>query len=797
MSFLSRKHWLVIAGVLTGAVTLGLLWPLPHSITAPPPRAPVSVLDRNGKLLYEARQEDYGSQQLIAYSDIPAPVIDALISVEDRSFFRHHGISIRGITRAMIQNVRERRVISGGSTLTQQLVRIRLNPKRRTIPYKLREMLLALKVDRRYSKEEILEQYFSSVYFGHQAYGLQSASHTYFGKEPRELSLGEITLLIGVIQSPVALDPFENLDGALARREIVLNAMQDTGKASKEDADRAAEEPVRITPDIVAIEAPHFALWVLGAGDAKPGMALRTTLDLDLQHDVEAIVARKLEELKEKNATSAAVVVLDARNGDILAMVGSANYFDTEHDGAVNVALASRQPGSSLKPFTYALAMARGETAATTVSDTEVQLLTEEGNPYTPRNYDYDLHGLVRYREALANSYNIAAVKVLEKLGVQPLLEFLRAAGIMTLTKEPEFYGLALTLGSGEVRLLELAEAYGIFARGGTTLRARVFLDDPVHQGKEILDPRIAWTTTYTLSDPAWPLPEFGEATPLSVPPHRVAAKTGTTRNARDNWVMGYTSDRIVGVWVGNANNSPMKGTSGVTGAGPIFHDVMEAALSQLTTHDPPSTIPSGISKVTICTLSGKLPTPLCPHTMEEYFVAGTESKAPDDIYRSVTLDRRNRLLAGPDCPSEFVIEEVFTVFPPEVRPWAREHGYKEPPAEYSPLCPDSEPVLSDVEGFRIPNSALPDDSLAITQPHPGDSFLLDPLIPDENEKIIFKARAASEIETAEWFVDGKFIGTAKAPNFRMEWEPTTGTHELKITTGTFQYSLNISIIEP
>ena len=780
-----------------------ILWPLPKSITAPPPRSPISVLDRNGKLLYEARQEDYGSQKLIIYDDIPLPVIDALISVEDRSFFSHHGVSIRGITRAMIQNIREGRVISGGSTLTQQLVRIRLNPERRSVPYKLREMLLAVKVDLRYSKEEILEQYLSSVYFGHQAYGLQSASHTYFGKDHRELSLGEIALLIGVIQSPVALDPFENLDGALARRKIVLNAMEDTGKASKEDTHRASEETVRITPDRVAIEAPHFSLWVLGAGDAQPGTALRTTLDLDLQHEIEAIVARKLEELKEKNATSAAVVVLDAHNGDILAMVGSANYFDTEHDGAVNVALSARQPGSSLKPFTYALAMTRGATAATTVADTEVQLLTEEGNPYTPRNYDYDLHGLVRYREALANSYNIAAVKVLEKLGVQPLLEFLRAAGITTLTKEPEFYGLALTLGSGEVRLLELAEAYGIFARGGTTLHARALLDEPVQQSDEILDPRIAWIITDILSDPTARLPEFGEDTPLSVPPHRVAAKTGTTRNARDNWVLGYTPDRIVGVWVGNANNSPMKGTSGVTGAGPIFHDVMAVALESIsplpTSPHPesphpqsPIPIPSGITRRTICTLSGKLPTDLCPHMMEEYFVAGTEPKTLDDIYRSVRLDRRNRLLAGTDCPPEFVIEEVFTIFPPEVRPWAREKGYREPPSEHSPLCPHIPNPQS-----PIPTPESPDDSLAITQPHPGDSFLLDPLIPDENEKIIFKARAPSGVNTAEWFVDDTSIGTAKAPDFRMEWKPVLGTHKVIIRAKNSENMIQISILEP
>ncbi|OGJ74792.1 penicillin-binding protein 1C [Candidatus Peribacteria bacterium RIFCSPLOWO2_12_FULL_53_10] len=781
-------HRLLLATILT-LLLLAFALPLPKAIQNPPSRSPVSVLDRNGTLLYEARQNNYGSQKHLTFAEIPPAVIDALIAVEDRSFRTHHGISVRGIARAMTQNLQEGRIISGGSTLTQQLVRIRLNPKHRTVLYKLREMLLAVKLDARLSKDEILEQYLSSVYFGHQAYGLRSASHTYFGKDPHELSSGEIALLIGIIQSPVVLDPFENMEGALARRQIVLDAMKTTGVIYAEDVEQSAEESVRLTPDRTEIEAPHFSFWVLQqhADRTDPGAQLRTTLDLDLQHAVEDTVARKLLELKDKNATSASVVILDAHNGDILTMIGSNNYFDSEHDGAVNVAISARQPGSSLKPFTYALALSRGATAATTVADTEVQLLTEEGNPYTPRNYDYELHGLTRYREALANSYNIAAVKVLEKLGVQPLLEFLRAAGITTLTKEPEFYGLALTLGSGEVRLLELAEAYGIFPRGGKTLHARALLDEPVETGKEILEPRIAWIISDILSDASARLPEFGEDTPLSVSPHQVAAKTGTTRNARDNWVLGYTPDRIVGVWVGNANNSPMKGTSGVTGAGPIFHDVMEIALEYI---DPkPFFKPSGITKRTICSLSGKLPTPTCPHTMEEYFVEGTEPKKLDDMHRLISLDRRNGLLAGEGCPEKFVIEQSFTVFPPEVRPWARENGYHEPPSQYSPLCTHSE--------FGTPHSEFPEDSLTITKPHSGDSFLLDPLIPDEHEKIILEARADSDISSAEWFVDGKSVGKAQAPDFRMEWQPVMGMHAVKIIAEELQNSLQISVTEP
>ena len=473
------------AGVCGALMAAIFLTPLPRAIRDPAPHAPVSVLDRDGRLLYEARQPDYGSENPLPLSAIPATIIEGLIAIEDRTFRRHHGISARGILRAAIQNAQEGHVVSGGSTITQQLVRIRLHPARRTVLWKLREMRLALKLDATLSKDDILKQYLNSAYFGHQAYGLRSASQIYFKKEPAELSLAESALLIGLLQSPAALDPFRNLPQTQSRRNRVLAAMEAGHVITAAEAEAARGEPVRLADGRVEITAPHFVFWVLSQmGDSpKPGAAIRTTLDIDLQHAAERIVARRLTDLKEKNATSAAVVVLDAAQGDVLAMVGSADYFDASRDGAVNVALSPRQPGSALKPFTYALALAQEDTAATTVADTEIRLLTEEGNPYTPRNYDYDLHGLVRYREALANSYNIPAVKVLERVGVPQLLDFLLRAGITTLTRDPAHYGLALALGSGEVTLLELARAYGVFARGGRALGTRALLSAPLPGG--------------------------------------------------------------------------------------------------------------------------------------------------------------------------------------------------------------------------------------------------------------------------------------------------------------------------
>ncbi|MFH0838157.1 MAG: penicillin-binding protein 1C [Patescibacteria group bacterium] len=772
MKKLSKK-WLLLLLVPVAVLGLYLLWPMPHALQAGTENRSVRILDRNGKLLYEKRQNDFGSMDFLTFEKIPKSIIDAVIAIEDKAFYSHIGVNPKSILRAAWQNLSAGKIVSGGSTITQQLVRNRLKPEKRDYFYKAREALLAIKLETRLSKEEILEAYLNSIYFGHQAYGIQAASQTFFEKNVAELSRAESAFLVGLIQSPSNYDPYRNFEKAKERQARVIDAMQIT----EDEKEELKNEPLRLGSGKIDIRAPHFVMWIIDKYGYINDTEIRTTLDLDLQMEIERIAERQLKNLEDKNVSSAAVVVLDAKNGDLLAMVGSADYFDSGHDGAVNVALASRQPGSALKPFTYALALKNGATAATTIADIETQFFTQNGNPYIPRNYDYGYHGLVRYREALANSYNIPAVKVLEKVGVENLLHFLQKAGLTTLNQTPDHYGLALTLGDGEVKLSELTQAYGMLARGGKTLPIRTLLDEKTEEGKRLLDEKIAWLITDILDDDIARLPEFGEGGPLEFD-FPVDAKTGTTRNSRDNWTFGYTPERVVGVWVGNADNTPMRGTSGITGAGPIFHETMLAAMRNL-----PKTLfkkPYGIIEKEICTLSGKLVTNYCHHKMMEWFIQGTEPKAYDDLYTSIELDTRNDLLAGQDCPEEFTKTETFALFPPELKTWARENGWSAPPTQYSPLC--------------LPAEEKTGSWLTIEKPNQGESFILDPMIPDENEKIIMTVSASDDITELEWFIDGKSIGTAKPPAFRLEYAPQKGRHRITARAKDTESNVTIEI---
>lgn len=754
---------------------LYLLWPLPHALQTGTENRSVRILDRTGKLLYEKRQNDFGSRNFLEFEKIPKNIIDAVIAIEDKNFYSHFGINPKSIIRAAWQNYSAKKIVSGGSTITQQLVRSRLKPEKRNYLYKAKEALLAIKLETRLSKEEILEAYLNNVYFGHQAYGIQAASQTFFEKNVAELSRAESAFLVGLIQSPSNYDPYRNFEKAKERQERVIDAFP----ISEDEKEELKNEPLRLGSGKIDIRAPHFVMWIIDKYGDINDTEIRTTLDLDLQMEIERIAERQLKNLEDKNVSSAAVVVLDAKNGDLLTMVGSADYFDSGHDGAVNVALASRQPGSALKPFTYALALKNGATTATTIADIETQFFTQDGNPYIPRNYDYGYHGLVRYREALANSYNIPAVKVLEKVGVENLLHFLQKAGLTTLTRTPDHYGLALTLGDGEVKLLELTQAYGMLARGGKTLPVRTLLDEKTDDGKRLLDEKIAWLITDILDDDIARLPEFGEGGPLEFD-FPVAAKTGTTRNSRDNITIGFTPERVMGVWVGNADNSPMRGTSGITGAGPIFHETMLAAMRNL----PKASFkkPDGIIEKEICTLSGKLITDYCPHKMKEWFIQGTEPKSYDDLYTPVAIDTRNSLLAGENCPKEFTEEKIFVIFPPELKTWARENGWPSPPAEFSPLC--------------LPGKEKTGSWLTIEKPNQSETFLLDPLIPDENEKIILSASASDDIEEIDWYIDDQKIGTATRPSFRMEWQPKKGLHEIIAKGVTAEKKISIEIVE-
>ena len=787
-----KKRWLSLIIPLF-IIGLFFAWPLPNELTISVDQQPIKILDRNGKVLYEVRKSDFGTQDYLTFDQIPDNVVKILIAVEDRSFYRHPGISIKGIMRAAWQNYKADKIVSGGSTITQQLVRNRLQPKHRGYLYKIKEILLAIKLETRMSKKEILEAYLNSVYFGHQAYGVQAAAKMFFDKNVNELSFAESAFMIGLIQSPTTYNPFSNYKLAKQRQKIVSKALHDANTFSTEKIEEIKTEIIRLSSGKINIRAPHFVMWIMSRfhlqsesattlSRFQTGGEIHTTLDFNLQSEAERIVENHLKKLEDKNVTSAAVVVLDAQTGELLTMVGSADYFDDEHDGAVNVAISPRQPGSALKPFNYVLALRDGYTAASTVADVETQFFTQEGNPYIPRNYNYGYHGLVRYREALANSYNISAIKVLERVGVEKLVIFLREAGITTLNQTPEHYGLALTLGDGEVKLLELTRAYGMLARGGKTLPLKIFRDEKITEGKIILDKQITWIITNILSDNQARLPEFGENSPLKFD-FPVAAKTGTTRNSRDNWTIGYTPNRIVGVWVGNADNSPMRNTSGITGAGPIFHDVMLAATKNLPPQNFPK--PDGIIQQKVCRLSGKLPTKHCPYTIREWFISGTEPRETDDIFTPIKIDTRTNQLANENCSSKYAEEKIFAIFPPELQKWAQENGWPQPPNQYSPLCPKYDSKNNQKEEWII-----------IRKPHVNESFLLDPLIPDENEKIIFEASASNNITQIDWFINDQKIGSAKSPNFRMEWMPEVGKFEVKAKGENLENKIRIEIIK-
>lgn len=759
-----------------------LATPLLPWVSHPVAGTPLRILDRSGNLLYEDSADSAGARTEIKLRDVSDDVIHAVIAAEDRTFYAHPGLSLTGILRAAWLNVTSGGIRAGGSTITQQMVRSSRGRDRRSIPGKLIEMAYALKVDARLGKDEILEKYLNTAYFGHRAYGIAAAARVVFGKAPAELSLAESAFLAGLPQAPSRFDPFANFTDAKARQERVLQSMVDAGYVTAEQAQEAAGEHLTLAPDQVRILAPHFVHWVLQTrSDLLPESGdVSTTLDLDLQREAQRAVDVQMEKLKDNNVTSAAVVVLDAKTGDVLTMVGSADYFDDDHDGKVNVAVSARQPGSALKPFTYALALTQGHTAASTVADVSAQFFTQEGNPYTPRNYDFEEHGLVRYRESLANSYNIAAVKVLERVGVGNLLNFLRAAGISTLIQPPEHYGLALTLGSGEVRLLELASAYGIFPRGGVTLNPRALPTERIAPGRNILDARVAWIITDILSDNAARMQQFGEGGPLEFM-QPVAAKTGTTRNSRDNWVVGYTPSVIVGVWVGNADNSPMKGTSGVTGAGPIFHDVMEAVLARGSAG--PFERPAGITETDVCALSGKLPTAACPRTVGEWFISGTQPTESDDLYVTVRVDRRNDLRATSECPASFVTEKTFANLPPDLKEWALRTGWPLPPDRASPLCSGADDVVDATW-------------LTIVHPDDGTGIRLDPIIPNASEVLHLRATASDGVRSVEWFIDDVRIGAGTAPDFRLPWHPVPGRHRIEARAGALRDSVSIDVTE-
>ncbi|MHB0856921.1 MAG: penicillin-binding protein 1C [Anaerolineae bacterium] len=783
----------------------GIFFRLPstHAIRDSARTASSVILDRNGKLLYEIIDPHSGPHRPLQLDEMPLALRQAIVATEDASFYTNPGIDPWAIVRALWTNLRGGEIVSGGSTITQQLARNLLmseqDRREITVGRKLREALLAYHLTRSLSKDDILAFYLNEVYLGNMAYGVEAASRAYFGKPVDQLDLAECALLAGLPQSPVAYNPLSNPAAAKERQAVVLALMVKSGYISSEQAALAREEPLRYASDPYPINAPHFVMVVrdelarLVGEEAvrRGGLRVHTTLDLDLQTIAETQVRRHLEHLNEEspeaashNVRNAATVMLNPQTGAVRVMVGSPDYTLADIDGAVNATLTPRQPGSAIKPLTYAAAFARGYSPASMFTDVRTSFTTREGLAYVPVNYDYRFHGPVLLRQALACSYNTVAVQLLDAIGIDALTSTAHQLGIRSWDRA-ERYGLALTLGGGEVSLLQLTSAYGALANGGLRVpphsivsvedaEGHVLYSHQPAEAERVLDARIAYLVTDVLADAEARQPAFGSRGALYTP-FGAAVKTGTTTGWRDNWTIGYTSEWVVGVWVGNANNEPMVRVSGVSGAAPIWNALISAAQRR---SPAPFVRPAGIQEISVCALSGLLPGPACSHIKQELFLDENAPTRTCALHRLVAFDAETGEPAAEDCPPERRVDRSVTIWPPEAISWAQEMGLLAPEKVLSAALASTSP---DVDQAHASDGAT--RSLWIARPAANSRYAIAPDIPANAQRIEIEGVAAPELALAEvmLWIDGRLVHTWDRPPYRTFWALEPGRHEIVI----------------
>ena len=620
---------------LAGALAIAIAIPLPAGQLALARASSLRIEARDGTLLREFVARDGEGHAAPARLDqLPEHVWRAFVAAEDGRYFLHPGVDPLALARAALVDLRRGRLAQGGSTIPQQLARM-LEPRPRTFAGKLGEALLALRLTRTLSKRELLEQYLSRVPLGNDVRGVEAAARLYFDRPAASLTLAQAALLAALPRSPGAFDPLRNPGRAQGAAARVLRRMAQLGLLTTAQLQAALAAPLDLATERFrrAFEAPHFVELVARREAPPEAVTVRTTLDLQLQRKLEEALREEVAALAEKRATSAAALVIDNATGEVLAWVGSPDWFDEEASGRIDAVRTRRQPGSTLKPFAYGLALERrGLTAATLLPDVESHFSTATGD-YVPRNYDRRAHGPVRLRVALGSSYNVPAVRVAEALGQGELLSALHAAGFRSLDQDAEHYGVGLVLGNGEVTLEELAAGYAGLARGGVATPLRLVAlargadgarlpPAASEKGQRFLQARTAQLLADLLSDPAARAPAFGLDNPLRFD-FAAAAKTGTSRAFTDNWTAGFTHERTVAVWVGNMSGQTMKHVSGITGAGPLFHRALALAMEAVPS-PAPLFDPAEFEEAPVCALSGDLPGPDCPATVAERFVPGT-----------------------------------------------------------------------------------------------------------------------------------------------------------------------------
>ncbi len=756
----SRAAGLATLAVAAAGLAVGCLWvvwPLPPGLTAPPRTQGLRIEDRSGVLLRSTRAPDGGVREWLPLREIDPKLLQAFIALEDRRFFQHRGVDVQAVARALWQDIVARRIVSGASTITMQLART-LRPIPHTWGGKIAQALWALRLERHLTKQEILEQYLNRVPLGQGVSGVGGAAALYFGASAAELSWGQAAMLAGLAGAPSRDNPLVAPARARARRTLVLRRVALAGYAPRDALGRARIEPLLAGRDRAAFLAPHFTSrilqWAETAGDPLAG-TWRTSLDLVLQQALEADVRHTVDALRDRGARQAAAVVLDNATGEILAWVGSPDFW-SDSAGQVDMVVSPRQPGSALKPFLYALAFEHGYTAASILADISHTYQTPVG-PYQPRNYDRQFHGPVRAREALASSYNVPAVELADRLGAGALLRVLHDAGFSSLREGADYYGLGLALGNGDVTLLDLANGYRALVNGGVW---RPYRWQAVPAGppgvatgasRRVVSAPAAALTLDILSDPIARIPGFGVETPFDFP-FRAAVKTGTSHDFTDNWAVAATAGFTVAVWVGDFTGRAMRQVSGVSGAGPLLR---RAVLATAARYDPgqlPDPSAVGAVRVRICRLSGLRAAPDCPG-MDEWFVPGTEPERRCDWHRAGTV-----------------------AWPAQYARWADAHGLAVAAAE------PADPAAAADGGAEVIARAF-----HIISPLDGDRYQIPPGTDPRYATIGLRAAGAPAGDPVRWWIDGRRFA-------RTRWPLRTGFHTIRASAGAYTDEVRIEV---
>jgi 1A family penicillin-binding protein len=745
------------------------------------------IYDRTGQiLLYDIHAEE--KRTVIPFEEIPQYVKEATIVIEDDNFYHHFGLDWKGIIRAALANLRGKRITQGGSTITQQFIKNAILTPERTFTRKIKEAILALELERKYTKDEILGFYLNQVPYGSNAYGIEAAAQTFFDKSAKDLTLAEAALLAALPKAPTYYSPYgSHADELKARQEYILDRMVKFGYLTQEEAMEAKKQELKYSPQRHGLKAPHFVMYIREYLEEKygqdyierGGLKVYTTLDWELQKIAEEVIAERADyNEKHHRATNAALVALDPKTGQILAMVGSRDYFDIENQGNFNVAISPhRQPGSSFKPFAYAVALKKGFTPETILFDLETSFgqYGPKKEEYKPQNYDGKFRGPVTMRQALAQSINLPSVKVLYLAGLNETINLAQDMGITTL-KDRKRYNLALVLGGGEVKLLDEVAAYGVFATEGVKHPISSILKVEDSQGNileeyqdkpiRILDQQTARQINDILSDEEARAPMFGNHSKLYLADRPAAVKTGTTQEYRDGWTVGYTPSLVAGVWVGNNDNSPMRQGAGIYVAAPIWHEFMTRAYQtanskQRIANDnnkfilpteaeeftPPEPVISDkpilngefafAKKVKIDKISGKLATDLTPPEL-------TEEKIYQEVHSILYyVDKNNPQGPIPENPEN---DPQFLNWETPVLAWA-----KNPPCSTS-TCPiyNQQPP-TEYDDIHIPENQ---PEIKITSPKEGQSISQSILT------IKAEAEAPLGIKQLDFFINNQLVGT-------------------------------------